>query len=100
MKFKYNVGSYGSSNIVVRSNASNVWKAISNSWPVVERNISWMIKDGTNTRFQGDSQQALDDIPAEELNLPVAFYAYDEGWNSQRFDHLIPKDAEEKKRNA
>lgn len=35
MKFKYNVGSYGTPNMVEGSNVSNVWKAVSNNWPLV-----------------------------------------------------------------
>lgn len=49
MKSKYSCGSYGMPIVSPKTSASATWKAIVKNWNMVERNLSWIIKDGNNT---------------------------------------------------
>lgn len=90
MNFKYNCGSFGMPSVINKPNASNAWRAIVNSWDAVVRNSSWVIRDGSDTRFWRDSwipnNDSLESLPPSaspiaELNFPVSFYATNTGWN-------------------
>lgn len=101
MKFKYNCGAYGHPSVSHKANSSNTWKSISNIWNLVDNNISWIIRDGNNTRFWRDNWIPgigklkvlfADNIPVNKLNFPVTHYASENGWKWDLFAHCVSED--------
>lgn len=101
MEAKYNCGSQGMPNVCVRSNASNVWRAIANTWDDIVTDTTWAIRDGSNTRFWRDVWiprfGKLEDlypsaIPQAELAFPVSFYALHNNWNIGELERMLPDD--------
>lgn len=85
--------------VVNKTNASNIWRAIVHNWSIVERNLSWVINDGTNTRFWRDNwtleigkleDQFPSSIPQAELNFPVSFYAANNEWRWDMLNNILP----------
>lgn len=85
--------------LVPRSNASTTWRVIVNSWPFVEENMSWVIRDGKTTRFWSNrwipkvpclSEVLTAEILVGELNFTVSSYGYVQGWDWRRLSHIIP----------
>jgi hypothetical protein len=51
----YDCGSFLTPQISIRSNCFKIWKAITNLWPDIERNVSWIRNNRLETRLWKDS---------------------------------------------
>lgn len=100
MRAKYQCGSQPFPKIENKSNSTNIWKAISHAWRIVEPNIEWAIKDGHNVRFLRDKWipgvGSLDNlvshaIHAHEMEFPVSFYRSHDGWNWSMISQIVPE---------
>lgn len=70
--------------------STSTWKAIVNSWDLVENNVTWIVKNSHDIRFWKDCWtpgcETLFDIlgdlcPIDEINFPVMHYEANGSWN-------------------
>lgn len=102
MRAKYTCGPFITPSMSSKTNVSSVWRAIQATWPTVATNISLIIRDGNEARFWKDkwipSVGILEDryaasIPPAELDFPVSFYAFMDGWHWERLQQMLPAES-------
>lgn len=99
MRAKYKCGPNAVPEVKHRSNTSSTWRAISDVWEKVLGNLTWVIRDGLQTRFWKDSwiphtgclvEHVTASIPVGELNFSVSHYASNGCWRWDRLVNLLP----------
>lgn len=99
MRAKYKCGPNAVPEVRHRSNTSSTWRAISDVWEKVLGNLTWVIRDGLQTRFWKDSwiphtgcrvEHVAASIPVGELNFSVSHYASNGCWRWDRLLNLLP----------
>lgn len=86
---KYNCGGLMIPKMQSGARTSHLWRVIVGSWDMVERSISWVVRNGQGVRFWQDSwmpglgplSDHASSVPDHEWDYTVSSYVLNENWD-------------------
>lgn len=100
VRAKYSYGRSILPNMKLGSRPSHLWRGMIQSWPYIEQDPSWVVRDGQDVRFWQDSwvpnfgplkDHVVSDIPHYARNFLVSSHCSSCGWSWDGFSGFLPE---------
>lgn len=99
LRFKYKCGNLQMPNVTCGSRASHIWRGLTQSWPMVDKGISWIIRNGQSLKFWQDQwvpgvgvlgDYTVSPIPDHYWHLTINNYTSNGEWDWSVISNFLP----------